>query len=296
MQTETPIKTRLGLRERIELEASGFSGTIAVYADDFQGNILSIRSDEVWETASCIKVLILAELLRRVDQGAFSLDDLIPYDPVQYTTGSGILKSLTPGLRLSIRDIATLMIIVSDNVATNILIDLLGIDSINSMSAHLGLKHTQLHSKLYFPLDGYLGTTTPKEYAQIFKLFYEKRVGSAAAHTEFFTILKKQHYNSMLTRSLAPGLRASEDVEGTPLFQVASKSGSLDQCRNDGGIFFTAWGDYLLCIFTKDFGDEHYHDQHEAYHYGSRISRLIFDHFLSTGSLADSYLSAQTGV
>jgi beta-lactamase class A len=155
------------------------------------------------------------------------------------------------------------------------------------MSTHLNLKQTKLYSKLYFPLDGYLGTTTPKEYVQLFKLFYEKRIGNEATHNEFFTILKKQHYNTMLTRSIAPGLRASEDADGNPLFQVASKSGSLDQCRNDGGIFFTPRGDYLVCIFTKDFGDEHYHDQHEAYQYGSRISRLIFDHFLTTGSLAD---------
>jgi beta-lactamase class A len=94
-------------------------------------------------------------------------------------------------------------------------------------------------------------------------------------------ILEKQHYNTMLVKELAPYYLDSEDTGDEELIRIASKSGSMDECRNDGGIIFTPYGDYAIAIFTKEFKDSLYYQEHESYRFGARVSKLLFDNFIS---------------
>ncbi|MBF4693268.1 serine hydrolase [Fusibacter ferrireducens] len=272
---------KLTLSSRINAINYSFSGTMGVYANDFKGNTIELNADEHFETASCIKVPILATLLRRVHEKQIHLDDKISYTPENYVDGSGILRALSVGLELSILDFATLMIIVSDNIATNTLIELLGIDAINETCEILGLKETRLHNKIDFEAYRQLGTTTPREYAVIFELAYKKKLWSAEMSDLFVAILKKQHYNTMLTKDLTPYYFDSEDTGDEELLSIASKSGSMNACRNDGGLFYTPYGGYVITILTKDFRDPLYYSEHESYQFGPKVSRLILDHYLS---------------
>ena len=156
------------------------------------------------------------------------------------------------------------MIIISDNIATNMMIDLLGIDNINNTCNDLGLKDTVLHNKIDFEKYPKLGTTTPKDYGRLFEMIYKEELWSKELSQEMIEIFKKQHYNTMLTRNLPQYFLDSENTGDEELFSIASKSGSMDACRNDGGIVYTPYGGYVIALFTKEFVDNLYYNDHES--------------------------------
>ena len=125
------------LKKRIQAETVSFSGEFGVYANDLRGNVIGVRADEPFETASCIKAFILADLYRQAAEGKKNLSDRLTYTAENQIDGSGILQSLEIGTELSVKNLATRMIIVSDNIATNILIDYLGLGHINETIAAL---------------------------------------------------------------------------------------------------------------------------------------------------------------
>ncbi|NLY86129.1 MAG: serine hydrolase [Tissierellia bacterium] len=271
---------KVSLEARISAEVYNFSGKLGFYANDFKGNIIEINSEEKFETASTIKSFILAELFRQVKEKKVGLNQMMKYGEENYVVGSGILRHLDFGVEMTVKNIATLMIIISDNIATNMMIDLLGIDNINNTCHDLGFKDTVLYNKIDFEKYPKLGTTTPKDYGRLFEMIYKKELWSEELSQEMIEIFKKQHYNTMLTRGLPQYFLDSENTGDEELFTIASKSGSMDACRNDGGIVFTPYGGYVIAIFTKDFSDNLYYNDHESYRFGGKVSRLIFDQYL----------------
>jgi len=274
---------KLSLKTRIKAEVVSFSGDLSVYANDFKGNIIDINADERFEAASCIKTFILADLYRQVYEGKKDLNEKLRYTPDNFVVGSGILRSLNYGIELTVKDYAVLMIIVSDNIATNIIIDYLGIDNINNTLLDLGLKNTVLHNKIDFKKYSKLGTTTPREYGFIFEKICREELWSPEISREMLSIFKEQKYNSMLTRALPQYYLDSENTGDEELIYVASKSGSMDECRNDGGIVSTPYGKYVMALFTKNFKDPLYYIDHESTLFGAKVSRLLFDQYIALG-------------
>lgn len=258
-----------------------FSGNYAVYANDWAGNVIDVSADDVWETASCIKVPILLTLLNQIDNGEVSETLILTREDKHTVGGSGILRALSIGLQLPILDVATLMIIVSDNIATNMLIDFLGVDTINSFMKSLGLKHTKLLHEIDFEKYDDLGQTTAREYGSLFERIHDKSLFSESISNKAIEILSKQHYNTLMTKGLPQWLLDSENTNDEEIIKVISKSGSLDNCRNDGGVIYTPYGDFVSVVFTKDFSDKVYHNNHESYRFGPRISRLLFDQYIA---------------
>lgn len=271
----------LTLENRIDYEMKSFSGEYAVYANDLKGNLIEINCDELYETASCIKVPILCEFARQVHNNKLDMNQKLKYKEEDYVTGSGVLRSLSIGLELSILDIATLMIIVSDNIATNMMIELLGIDNINDCMKELGLKNTKLHNKLDFEKYDKLGTTTAREYGQIFEMINNKTLFSKELSEILIDILAKQHYNSIMSKELPQWLLDSENTYEEEIIKIISKSGSLDDCRNDGGVVYTPYGGFVAVVFTKNFKDKIFHAGHESYRFAPKITRLLFDQFIT---------------
>ena len=271
---------RLTLEERIEAELKSYDGTMGLYIDDLKGNVITRFPDEKFETASTIKVYILAALFDAIGQGKASLKDMLTCEERFWIDGSGILGSLEVGTTLSVKNVATLMIIVSDNIATNMLIDYLGIDNINACIQKLGCKDTVLHNVLDFAKYHQLGTTTPRDYASMFVRIQNRTLVSPEASEQMWQILSQQHYNSMIVKSL-PQFYVDSDNYDEQLFWFASKSGSMNACRNDGGIITTPYGSYVIVMLNKDFSDKQYYPDHPATVFGSRISRLIFDQYLT---------------
>lgn len=273
------------LLDRIQAELLSYDGFMGIYINDFKGNKIEIGIDEKFETASTIKAYILGCLYDEVVKGKKKLDDMLTYTKDNYINGSGVLRSLDFGVTLTAKNVATLMIIVSDNIATNMMIDYLGIDTINAFIQAQGFMDTKLHNKLFFEEYSQLGTTTPRDYGHLYEKIVNGTYVNEWASNEMLEILKKQHYNSMITKRLPQAL-IDEDTYEEELIYIASKSGSMDACRNDGGIVSTPYGKYVIVMLNKNFHDPVYYPNHPATEFGSKISRLIFDTYMTLkGSL-----------
>lgn len=271
---------RLSLEKRIEVELKSYDGTMGIYINDLKGNVITMNADEPFETASTIKVYILAALFDAIEQGNASLTDMLEYKAEHTIDGSGVMNSLEVGTVLSVKNLATLMIIVSDNIATNILIDYLGVDNINDCIQRLGCHDTILHNPIDFAKYDKLGTSTPRDYGSMFERMAQGTLISADASAQMLAICKQQHYNSMLTKSI-PAYYLDPDNFDEEIIYVASKSGSMNACRNDGGIVSTPYGKYVIVLFNKEFSDAMYYPEHPATVFGSKVSRLIFDQFIA---------------
>ena len=222
------------LEKRIAAELYSYHGQMSVFVDDLQGHTVEIGADEAFETASTIKAYILAALYLQAGRGRASLDETITYRPEHFVDGSGMLRALGVGAALKVRDAATMMIICSDNIATNMVIDYLGLDAINQCIRELGFAHTVLHNPLHFDRYDKLGTTTPRDYAALFARLARGALVSPEASAEMLSIFRSQHYNAMLTAgfpALLSGLRGDRRP-GTDLGgQQERQHGRLPQRR-----------------------------------------------------------------
>ncbi|MCD8396404.1 MAG: class A beta-lactamase-related serine hydrolase [Lachnospiraceae bacterium] len=304
---------KLTLEKRIQAEIFGYDGKMSVYVNDLKGNEVALDADQPFETASTIKSFILACLFSQIEAGKASPDDVLVCDQKYYINGSGLLRSLmetansaspiarqdphakadssaahaadasTAPNRISLRaiDVATLMIIISDNIATNMLIDYLGLDTINEYIQSLGYTQTHLHNPIDFDKYDQLGTTTPREYGNFFVRLAKGELVSTEASRQMREIFKKQHYNSTLTRYFPQYYLDCEETEDEELIYVASKSGSMNACRNDGGIVHTPYGDYVIVIMNREFHDILEHYEHAGQVYGAKVSRMILDQYLA---------------
>lgn len=273
----------LTLEKRIDAELCGLDATMCVYADDLRGHVVERGADEPFESASTIKIFVLGCLYDRAEQGKASLDEVLTYEDRHFVDGSGMIRSLGPGAKLRAGDAATLMIICSDNIATNMLIDYLGLDTINAFIRSIGCGPTTLHRRLASDNWGEpLGTITPRDMGHFFALLARGELVSPAASAAMRAILRQQHYNAMLTGNLPPYYTDAEESGADPdLIYTASKSGSMDACRNDGGLVHTPYGDYVVVLMCKDFANKLEVNDHPAFLYGARVSRLLFDQYLA---------------
>lgn len=255
-----------------------FDGKYSIYANDFNGNVLKLNSSEKYNAASCIKVYILIAFLKKVYEEKKDINTKIKYEQENYVNGSGILQYLTPGLELSLKDIATLMMIISDNVATNIMIDYIGIDYINNTINELGLLNTKLYSKFESCEDKVFGETTAEDYGKVFELIANRKLWNESMTDEIIEILKNQKYTEMVGDGIP---RVYIDTENEFVKNVITKSGKYQSVRNDGGIVITKYGQYILIIFIKDFNDQDYLNDEDIYNYGRKISNIIFDRYIA---------------
>lgn len=232
-----------GLENKIENIVEESSANISVsFYDLDQGEGFSINGDDKAPSASMIKLLIMLKALDECDKGKINLEDTIKLDDYEKVDGSGILKELSRDHKFSIRELLTLMIIVSDNTATNILIDLLGKEEINKIGHDLGLDKTNLERKMmdsHAKEKGLDNFTSSNEILKLLKMIYEKEFVSEDFSDFALDILLRQQERQRLQRYLPEDLK------------IASKSGDLDNLENDGGIFFTENKNYILVILVN---------------------------------------------
>lgn len=281
------LDKRMTLEKRIAAEVYSYHGKMSVYVDDLRGHTVQIAPDEEFETASTIKTYILAALFYQAEQGKADLNELIEYKQEHFVDGSGMLRALGVGAKLKVLDTATMMIICSDNIATNMLIDYLGQDTINQIiHTVFGCPKTVLHNPLHFDRYEKLGTTTPREYAGMFARIARGQLVSPEASAAMLKILRQQHYNNMLTHDFPQYYLDTEETGEEELIWTASKSGSMNACRNDGGIIHTPYGEYVIVLMHKDFDDIIEYNDHPSMVYGAKVSRMILDQILACeGSL-----------
>lgn len=275
--------------KEIEKIISRFDGNISIYANDCQGTIIKVKETEVVETASCIKLFILIEYYKQILEGKKSRNDILKYDYNKHYVkdGSGIIQYLDK-LELTSRNMAILMIIDSDNIATNIMIEYLGLENINKTIKLLGFKDTMLICpKLDFNFFKEIGRTTAKEYGELYIKLLNKEILNSEICEEILEILKKQLHNDLLIRKLL--LKDLNDIgeNDANIKYIASKSGGLgdkkygiDNCRNDGGIIGTKFGFYIVSIFINNFNDCYWNRDNEAILVGGEINRILYENYI----------------
>lgn len=248
------------------------------------GEEIRIGADAEIATASTIKVPILIELYRRAEAGEVDLDEPLPVTPAVRVLGSGVLRELSDGVALSIRDHATLMIVVSDNVATNLLIDRLGIPAINATMDRFGFPRTRLRQRLDFPRIGEdgrnLAVSTPGELAGVMAALATGAILGEASRAEILGIMRRQQRLNLVPRYLPydqdrDPLQSGEPDNG---LRIANKTGGWGALRADMALVEWPGTRYVVAIVAHG-EDDRFWPENPVDRAIGRVSRLIFDHF-----------------
>jgi beta-lactamase class A len=269
---QTPSSEKRGvLWQRLEFTIhdvdQNLDGVMGVAIEDLTtGDHFFLRENEVFAQASSIKITVLAELYRQAEQGKLKLTDLYTVQSADLVPDSDIMGGLTPGVtRLTLRDLATMMVAVSDNSATNVLIDRVGMNNVNAMLDSLGLAHTRLRRKMMdvqAAKEGRENISTPREMMTLLETIFRGKLFNKESTAGFFTVLSTNK-DSWIPRDLPAGLK------------VADKPGSLEAVRNDSGIVFVEGRPYVICVMTAFLRDER--DGEQAISKISLAAWRIFD-------------------
>jgi len=263
----------------LEKTALGFEGRMGIFAKDLAtGETFAVRADEVFPQASTIKIPILIEVFRQAAEGRFSLDDLRTIRGDEKVGGSGVLRQLgTNASAFALRDLATLMIVESDNVATNVLIDLVGMEGVNRTLEGWGLEKTRVRRKmmdLAASARGAENVSTPREMARLLEGLERDEWLGRETGLDVLQILRKPKGGAI--RGAVP-----ESIV------VANKPGGISGVACDAGIVYLARRPFVLAVMTAGAraggGDEAI----------AAATRIVAQHF--TARAAEPVLSA-TGV
>lgn len=227
----------------IERVDQNLDGVMGVAIEDLSsGEHYFLREDEVFAQASSIKITVLATLYLQAQEGKIKLTDLYTVQSSDLVPDSDIMNGLTPGVtRVTLRDLATMMVAVSDNAATNVLIDRVGMSNVNAMLDSLSLTHTRLRRKmmdLQAAKEGRENISTPREMMTLLDAIYHGKVLDQQSTADFFKVLSTNK-SSWIPRDLPADLR------------IANKPGALEAVRNDSGIVFVEGRPYVICVMTS---------------------------------------------
>jgi len=230
------------LAASIENVDQNLDGVMGVAIEDLtNGDHYFLHEDEVFAQASSIKITVLACLYLQAEQGKLKLTDLYTVQSSDLVPDSDIMNGLTPDVtRVTLRDLATMMVAVSDNAATNVLIDRAGMQNVNAMLDSLGLTHTRLRRKmmdLEAAKQGRENISSPREMMMLLDAIYHGKLLNKESAADFFKVLSTNK-SSFIPRDLPADLK------------VANKPGELEAVRNDSGIVFVEGRPYVICVMT----------------------------------------------
>ena len=248
------------LRKKLDSIADAHHGVVGYSVIDLEtGARINRRGDETFSTASLIKVPILVTVYDLVAKGQLSLDDPLTVLKIDQVPGSGIIQFLHNGTVLTVHDAAWLMSTISDNTATNLLLDRIIIRRVWAKMDSLGLQHTRVHSKSFLrnssvAMDSSVkygfGVTTPNEMAHLFELMALGKAVSPAADSAMLDILEHNNTDFMLQRYIA-GARA------------AHKDGETDAVRTECTLWYLR-NRVVACVLTKENKDQRWVLDNEA--------------------------------
>lgn len=254
------------LEKQIADLASTVTGTISVDIRHLESGVRIAHNAEYRVmSASVIKVPVLVELYRQVDEGKLSLSKTIELRDEYKVGGSGILDQMHPGLKLTLRDVAALMIVVSDNTGTNMIIDQVGVESVNARMAELGLKSTYLARRLMDLEAARRGVNNFCSAADISLLLSMIAAGTAASAESCKDMLKILHAQQFKDKI---GLMLPNHVD------VACKSGWFEGVSHDSGIVFAKSGRFVISVMTEELKD--IFEEHVVI---AKITRMAYDYF-----------------
>lgn len=265
--------------EQIDRRLNGVMGVAVLDLTD--GKQYMLRGDELFPQASSIKITVLAELYHQQQQsedgvaGKQHLKDLYTVRQEDMVPDSDIMLGLTPGVtQVTNRDLATMMVAVSDNSATNALINRLGMENVNALLRSLGLRQTKLQRKmmdLRAASEGRENIATPREMMTLLEQIYKGKLFNKTLTDDFFKVLSTGADDvdtkaSMILRGLPPGVL------------LADKVGELEAVRADSGVVFATNRPFVICVMTTYLSDEK-----EGEKAIEDVARAVFPYFDMVG-------------
>ncbi len=244
--------TTVTIDDKIKQALDGFAGKAFIYAKNLDtGREYGMRADEHVRTASTIKLPIMAEVYRQVAAGKVAWADELVLTKAKKVSGSGVLFEFSDDTKIDLRTAVNLMIVVSDNTATNLVLDRIGADSVNEFMDALGLTATLSMRKVFGGGDSRaglepqnkvfgLGRSSARDMVRLLEKLERGEVVSKEASAEMIAILKRQQYKDGIGRAVPD------------FISVASKSGALDRLRSDVGIIYTRRGRIAMAITIDD--------------------------------------------
>jgi beta-lactamase class A len=292
--------TPRSLADQVKAIAAEHHGDVALFAENLKTHeTVAISPDTPVQTASVIKLAILYEALEQVRSGKAHFEDTITLTKEDQVQGSGVLLFFDAPLSLTLKDVLTMMVVMSDNSATNLVIDHLGIDNINARIAKLGLKDTYLYKKVFMPVPAGvvmppdqkkfgLGKTTAREMATVMTKIVRCELaepGSPAQADDAklcqvaLKMLHVQFYRSAIPRYL-------DGMPGATSDSIANKTGSLDAVRNDVAAISTKNGMVILSVFTSNNKDHSWGAEQEGELSIAKLARAIIQSWSPEGLAA----------
>jgi beta-lactamase class A len=277
--------------EAVESAIREFDGVVGLAARNLvTGEDIVVNGDMRFPTASAIKTAVLLETWHQAAEGTLSMDAALTLRDGEKVGGSGVLNGLSDGLALTIRDLLHLMIVVSDNTATNMLVNRLGTRKIDDRLAAYGLQQTRLFRPTF--RDGKadvlpelerefgLGMSTPREMAKLMALIAEERAVSPEASRSMLATLRAQQDRAMIPRLLPSGVRVANKT-GTDSEKLPDERGRKGAIRVDAAIVTAGELRYVIAIFVRRGADTRGGVDNEGVLLGARLSRMIYEHFSS---------------
>ena len=248
------------LHHTLDSLASAHHGVVGYTVHNLDtGEQMSLRGDETFPTASLIKVPILVTVYDLVEKGQLSLDDPITLLKIDKVPGSGLLQFMHDRSIVTVHDAAWLMITISDNTATNLLLDRIIIRRVWDKMEKLGLQHTKVHSKSFLRNSSVapdssakygLGVTTPNEMARLYELLANGKAVSSAADSAMLDIMAHNENLEKMERYV-------------PNLNVPHKTGETDQVRTECSLF-PLQSRVIACVLTKENQDQRWLIDNEA--------------------------------
>lgn len=241
------------------------------------GETYAYHADEPMPTASLIKFPVMIEAYRQAEEGKLDLDGMVTLKSEDKVPGSGILtENFSGGATFSVRDAIRLMIVFSDNTATNLVLDQIGLGATAETMEKMGYPNTKIHSKVYrrdtsiFPERSEkfgLGSTTATEMIRLFEALHKRELVSADASESMTDALLHCDDKEKFPRFLPPGTK------------VAFKTGSVNASRTCAGIIQTPGGPVALCVMTTDNEDQSWGPQNAGNVLCAEVAKAVYDYF-----------------
>ncbi len=277
-QPSQPNKDSSGaaLDKEIKNQVASFKGNVSLFAKNLDtGETYALNADDRVRTASTIKIAVMVEAFARVAEGKVRWTDELVLTKEKKISGSGILQELSDGLHLTLRDGVNLMMLVSDNTATNLVLDVLTTDAVNARMEALGFKQIKILRKVGSGGDSMagrdpnnkrfgLGFSTSREMVLLMEKLERGEVINPATSKEMIELMKREQARYAIGRSLA-------DVP------LASKYGALDRLRSAIGILYSKKGRIAMAITCDDMPEVNWSVDNPAYLLISELSRILTD-------------------
>ena len=269
-------QTPPSLDDQVKPLVTSFKGKVNLFAKNLDtGETYALNPDERVRTASMIKIAVMIEAFARVAEGKAKWTDEVVLTKEKKVSGSGILGELSDGLKLTLRDAVNLMMILSDNTATNLVLDVLTTDAVNARMESLGFKQIKIMRKVGHGGDSTagkdpenkkfgLGFATPREMVLVMEKLERGEIISPAASKEMIDLMKREQGRNAIGRSLWN-------------VTMASKYGALDRLRSAIGILYTKKGRIALAISCDDMPEIMWSVDNPAYLLMSRLSEVLAD-------------------